>query len=306
LGNLDAVGRKELGIYARSLPPRQAAARPCEPFICRTRGIALKTDIGSMEHPLFSLATRPDHSIHRYEHNGRSLEVAPGARGMATIWDKDVVIYCVSQLVETVNRGLAEPPRTVWVTAYDLLATTQRGTDGRAYRQLRAALDRLAGTRITTRLHTNGTLVTEGCGLIDRWRVVEHSASDSRMVALEIVLSEWLYNAALAREVLTISPAYFSLRKGLERRLYELARKHCGHQASWRVGLGVLHKKSGSTSNLKEFRRKLKGLAATDHLPDYRLVYDAGADRLHCYSRTPQGALQEARQALGQPRNRPS
>jgi len=81
-----------------------------------------------------------------------------------------------------------------------------RRPEGRAYQQLRAALDRLAGTRITTNLRTNGTHVTEGFGLIDRWRAVEHSASDSRMVALEIVLSEWLYNAALAREVGASTP----------------------------------------------------------------------------------------------------
>jgi plasmid replication initiation protein len=52
-----------------------------------------------------------------------------------------------------------------------------------------------------------------------------------RMVALELALSRWLYNAVLAREVLTLNREYFRLGGGLERRLYELARKHCGQQA---------------------------------------------------------------------------
>jgi plasmid replication initiation protein len=35
------------------------------------------------------------------------------------------------------------------------------------------------------------------------------------------------------------------MRKPLERRIYELARKHCGRQDQWRVSVEVLHRKSG-------------------------------------------------------------
>ena len=60
------------------------------------------------------------------------------------------------------------------------------------------------------------------------------------MEAVEVTLSEWLYNAVLGKEVLTISRDYFRLRKPIERRLYELARKHCGNQEKWTVGLKIL------------------------------------------------------------------
>jgi plasmid replication initiation protein len=190
------------------------------------------------------------------------------------------------------------------VTAYDLLVATNRGTDGRGYEQLRAALDRLRGTSITTNIETKGVRISEGFGLIDRWKIIEKSPNDGRMVAVEITLSEWLYNAVLGREVLTISRDYFRLRKGLERRLYELARKHCGKQTSWKVGLAILHKKSGSSGTLKEFRRKVKGMVKTDHMPDYKLVYDATADHAVFYARTPQGALEEAKEILDHPQGR--
>ncbi|MEN3033133.1 replication initiator protein A [Chromobacterium amazonense] len=36
-----------------------------------------------------------------------------------------------------------------------------------------------------------------------------------------------------------MDPAYLGLRKPLARRMYELARKHCGHQAEWRIGLDM-------------------------------------------------------------------
>jgi plasmid replication initiation protein len=88
-------------------------------------------------------------------------------------------------------------------------------------------LERLAGTRISTDIQTHGVRIKEGFGLIDRYRILERSSLDERMIALEITLSEWFYNAIVGREVLSISRDYFRLRKGIERRLYELASGSC-------------------------------------------------------------------------------
>lgn len=55
------------------------------------------------------------------------------------------------------------------------------------------------------------------------------------MVSVQVVLSDWLYRAAMAKSVLTLSRNYFRLRKPLERRIYELARKHCGRLPGWTV-----------------------------------------------------------------------
>ncbi len=298
LTSLEAVEKGDIEGYLRNPPPLLPDRHPNRDFfICDILDAAPKDDLGSMEHPFFSLSTRPDHSIRCYEHNGNFIEIAPGAHGMATIWDKDILIYCVSQIVEALNRDRFTS-KTVWVTAYDLLVATNRQVNGEGYKGLKAALDRLSGTRIKTNIVTNGVRVIKGFGLIDSWEIIERSPEDGRMVAMEINLSEWLYNAILGREVLTISRDYFRLRKALERRLYELARKHCGQQTRWTVALGLLHKKSGSASNLKMFRHTLREIAASDHLPDYRLVYDATTDQACFYARTPKGALLEAKEAL--------
>jgi plasmid replication initiation protein len=66
------------------------------------------------------------------------------------------------------------------------------------------------------------------------------------MVELEITLSEWLYNSVIGEEVLSINHDYFRLRKPIERRIYEIARKHCGKQKRWHIGIENLHKKVGS------------------------------------------------------------
>src|SRR5215467_15496134 len=74
-------------------------------FIADILDWALKDDRHSMEHPMFSLSKKPDRRIRRYEHNGNSLTVAPSAYGLATIWDKDILIYLISQIVEGLNQG---------------------------------------------------------------------------------------------------------------------------------------------------------------------------------------------------------
>lgn len=241
-------------------------------FVCDITDANPKDDVGSMEHPMFAL--RPgDKAIRRYEHNGNKLEIIPSTLGLATIHDKDVLLYCTSQLTEALNQGL-QPSRTVRVTAYDLLVSTNRPVGGVGYQRLREALDRLVGTRLKTTIRTNGTRQTDAFGLIESYRIVESSPSDGRMVALTITLSQWLYNAIIGRQVLTLSRDYFRLRRPLERRLYELARKHCGGQPFWKCSLTLLHKKTGTTSDLREFRRLVLDIAAHQHLPDYELVHE--------------------------------
>jgi plasmid replication initiation protein len=227
-----------------------------------------------MEHPVFSLATRPDLRVLRYAHNGTEITVTPSVRGLATIHDKDILIYCVSQLMAALNAGRAVG-RHLTLVAHDLLAATRRETSGDAYRRLRDAFERLAGTRITTNIAQGGLETTRGFGLIDGWEIVRRSQS-GRMLSVSVTLSEWLWRAVLAKSVLTLSRDYFGLRRPLERRLYELARKHCGRQEEWRVSVEVLLKKSGSNSPRRVFRAMLREIIAADPLPDYTLAEDPG------------------------------
>ena len=72
-------------------------------FICDIFNASPKADFASMEHPVFSLSTKQDHRIRRYEHNGSYIEIKPSAEGLATIHDRDILIYCISQLMAAVN-----------------------------------------------------------------------------------------------------------------------------------------------------------------------------------------------------------
>ena len=257
-------------------------------FICDILDALPKDDMASMEHPLFSLATRPDRRILDYAHNGVQITVVPSVRGLATLFDKDILIYCISQLMAAVNAG-RPVGRELRLTAHDLMLATNRETSGGGYARLREAFERLAGTRITTNLVTGGHEVTTGFGLIEGWQILRATTpggqrgskgagtkGGGRMVQVSVTLSDWLYRAVLAKSVLTLSRDYFRLRKPLERRVYELARKHCGRQPDWHISIPVLAHKSGSASPLRVFRRMIRDMVAEDHLPDYSLAEEPG------------------------------
>jgi plasmid replication initiation protein len=255
-----------------------------------------RDDMASMEHPLFALQTGDRRVLH-YEHRGSVLEIQPGAKGRATQHDKDILIYCISQIMAARERGRGDVTRRVRLTAYDLLVSTNRRTDGDAYRRLQEALDRLAGTRISTNIKTNGKRERSGFGLIDRYHIVEYDDRE-RMAALEIDLSEWLWRAIQSGHVLSLSRDYFRLRKPLDRRIYELVRKHCGQQRRWRVSIEVLYRKTGSRAPIRNFRQAVRSLAESGQLPGYRLRYDSQNDTLTAYAYGSKGALAQIQDTL--------
>ena len=243
-------------------------------FVCDVFDAVPKGDLASMEHPIFSLSTKPDTRLRRYEQGDQFVEVTPSVKGLATVHDRDILIYCISQVIRALNDG-REVDRTIRLKALDLLTATNRMTNGQAYEGLKAALERLRGTTISTNIKTGGRETLDVFGLIERARIVRETR-DGRMQDIEIVLSDWVFNAIEAHEVLTLHRDYFRLRKPLERRMYELARKHCGHQAEWSIGIDKLREKCGSGSTLKEFRRLVRSVVVQDqahgHLPDYAVA----------------------------------
>ncbi|WP_429472899.1 replication initiator protein A [Paraburkholderia sp. WSM4175] len=244
-------------------------------FLADLLGFALKADATSMEVPIFSLSTRPDLAIEQWtsQDGKRRITVTPSVLGRATQHDKDVLIYATSQLTAAADLQLPDAKyRTVRFAAYDFFKTTGRGASGADYRALKLSLRRLQGTTVTTNISTGGIQIDEGFGLIDGWRTVASEKRPAMVTAVEITLSIWLFNAIQSFEVFTLHKDYFRLRRPLERRLYELARKHCGRQPAALIGLELLRQKTGSKATLNEFRRMVREVMIADSLPEYRLL----------------------------------
>ena len=236
--------------------------------------IPIKDDMASMEHPVFSLSTKPDTRSLEYKREGIEITIRPTIVGLPTIFDKDVLLYCISLMMAEVNQGRI-PPRTLRIQARDLLVAINRPIGGQSFTLLKKSLERLHGVSITTNIKTNKRRIASGFHLIESWDIVEKSPVKGYMLWLEITPSEWFYNSILGREVLTINKDYFRLRKPLERRLYELARKHCGKgKKEWSITLPQLHAKTGSGSSQKKFRFFVNQIASTNHLPDYSITME--------------------------------
>ena len=254
-------------------------------FVIDVFDASLKDDLASMEHPIFALKNG-DTRNRFYEHNGNTITIMPSSFGCATIYDKDVWIYCISALINAQNNN--EPiNRVVRFTAYDFLVSTNRNTSGRYYQLLREALFRLAGTRIITNVKTGNYRLESNFGLLDKVDIIYKDETDenSPIIAIEVTLPDWLFRSIEAKQVKTISADYFRLRKPLDRRIYELCAKHCGKQKEWHISLEILHRKSGSMATLRRFRQAIKELVASNDLPDYRLTYDDKNDVLRVRNR---------------------
>lgn len=245
-------------------------------FVCDIIDAVPKGDMASMEHPVFTLSTKPDFKPRRYERGDNFIEVSPSRYGLATVHDRDVLIYCISQCMAALNDG-RKVARSLRFKAHDLLVATNRQTSGQGYQLLKDALRRLQGTQIETNIRQGGKEYYKVFGLIESAEIVRETR-EGRMLDVEVTLSDWVFDAIENNHVLTLNKQYFFLRKPLERRLYELARKHCGSQKRWRCGLELLRDKCGSGSTVKEFRRLLSKIIADDdahdHLPDYRMTIE--------------------------------
>ena len=281
------AGLSGLSVDARLLPN---AAPTQDLFICDVGDAVLKDIVQHMEHPFYSLSKKPETSVRRYVHGAHWLEVIPSVKGLATIYDKDILIYAISQIMAKLRRG--EPVgKRVRLNSHEFLAFSGRGAGGKDYKALVESLERLRGTTISTNIRSGDAEQVDTFGLIESSSVRRNFGLDGRLRWVELTLSDWVFNAIRNQEVLTLHPGYFKLRKPMERRIYELARKHCGQQRQWRCGIETLLKKSGSKSPLKQFRYLLKDIAESDHLPDYRIELEEGGEVVRVVSR---GTVPEA------------
>ena len=232
-----------------------------------------------LAHPFYTLSKKvlATREI-TYEHNGDTIEIEAGKHGLPTIYDKDVVIYVLSQAMR-MRRESAVTPRRLRIRMLHLLRFTGRGTGGEHYAAVRQALRRLTGVTIRTNIATGGHRIDDDFHLLDSVRTVRaHDDPDGRMAYIEIELGRWLFNAIDNDEVLTLSREYLALSRPMDRRLYEIARKHCGHQSEWTISLELLMKKTGSQGQKAKLKRRLLELQESGGLPEYDVAVRARAD----------------------------
>ena len=147
-----------------------------ELFVADITDWPVKDDLASMEFPIFSLASG-DTSIREYVNrsNGRKIRVIPSSTGSATVFDKDVLIFAASQIVEA-HRMERPISRTVALDSFNFLQSTMRSTGGKAYIHILDTLRRLNGTFLETDIPTGGRTKTKSFGLIEDYEIIRTTA----------------------------------------------------------------------------------------------------------------------------------
>ena len=244
--------------------------------------IASRDGIDLMEFPFFSLSKKKRFKAIRYENEARGISITVSGgepNGIATIWDKDVLIWCVSQVVESLDRG-EKPDKTIYFHPYQLLKAVRRPTNNLAYERLENALVRLRNTSVHTTVRTKKTTAKQGFGWIERYQTATENETGEGVGLWSITLSDWMYDAALnKRLVLTLDDDYFLLTGGRERWLYGVARKHGGYQErGFSIAMRTLHEKSATSEQYKFWAHEIRQIVQANELPGYHLAIWRGED----------------------------
>lgn len=224
-----------------------------------------------MAYPFFSLSKSHRVQPINYAVAGVAIRVeAVPEHGMATIWDADILIWAASLLVDARDAGL-RTSRLIAATPYEILTFIGRGVSVRDYHRLKAALDRLQSTTVTTTIRQPASGRRHRFSWINEW--VERTDHIGRPAGIEMIVPDWFYSAVLDKTlILTIDRAYFSLTGGFDRWLYRIVRKHGGRQrGGWQFDFRHLYLKSASLSPYKRFAFELRDIVRRQPLPGYIL-----------------------------------
>lgn len=225
-----------------------------------------------MTFPFFALTKTVQMKPIEYKFGDVSIEVHPGAGGVATIYDKEIVLYIASLMLAKIDKGEFVDGAFTF-TANDFFRVTGTSQSSRSYDRLSDALERLQGTQIRTNIEAGG----EGEDGFFSWlseakmQYTRGKNGERRLKAVKVRLCDWLLRAIEKdRQILSYHHDYFKLGP-IERRIYELARSHCPDEEAYEVDLETLQRQVGSQDTATRFKHALKKFAEADDLPEYQL-----------------------------------
>jgi len=222
-----------------------------------------------MAYPFFALAKTIWTKPLVYKTDSVSIEIGPGPKGIATIYDKEILLYIASLLVAKLDAGQAVS-QDFYFTANDLFRVTGVNSSSRSYRRLSDALERLQGTQIKTDIEAGGEGEAGFFSWLEAARLhyTKNDNGERRLKAVRVRLCDWLFRAILRdRHVLEYAPSYFQLGP-VERRLYEVARSSCVDGAV-SITLEKLRLQLGYQSSSRHFKAILKSVIESDSIPGF-------------------------------------
>lgn len=225
-----------------------------------------------MAFPFFALSKNAWMKPLAYATSEVSIEVRPSARGVATIYDKEIVLYIASLMASKIDEG-ADVSQDFTFTAHDLFSVTGSNHSSRSYSRLADALERLQGTQIRTNIEAGGEGEEGFFSWLSEARLQyarNGTKGEKRLKAVKVRLCDWLFRAILRdRQVLDYAATYFQLGP-IERRIYEVARSTCEGKPL-EIDLATFRLQIGFQNQLSNFRAAMRQIVDENAIPDYDL-----------------------------------
>ena len=267
--------------------------------------ISLRDQRDALERPFVSLSKNKRTDKAEYWFGDLFMRIIPNSEfGQPTIWDYDVIIYLLGQVNERVRRqrdyvapgdvptkvlqtssgalrvqdwGWQSPAITV--NPRQLLTAISRGTGGRDFKDLRAAIARLQTCVIETNIwHGKKLKRFKRFSLINEFEEVEPGESTSG--GMTFTLPDWMINSVASRKgIFLIDKRYFQLTGGYDRFLYRMARKIVGRQEDTKtIKMATLHERSGSPMVFADFAKTMRKRIEKNEIPEYDYFIGRNAD----------------------------
>ncbi len=269
--------------------------------------VALRDQRDALERPLVALSKNIRTEPITYTFGELWVRILPNPQyGQPTIWDYDIIMYLLGQINAQFARGrdgrpvptlttISTGPRTytkrpgwewenpgITVNPRALLTAIGRGTSGKDFAELRAAIGRLQTCFIETNIwHAKRLKKFARFSLIHQFE--ESTPQDRDSGGMRFVLPTWMIKSVASRKgIYQIDRRYFDLSGGYERFLYRVARKIAGRQlVPTTIGMKTLHERSGSPMAMKDFVKYVRKAIDRGRIPEYDFrIFFRGHDEI--------------------------
>lgn len=210
---------------------------------------SLRDDMDIMALPFFASEKGPAIRYMRAQINTDKdsawVEIKGNDDGIATMWDKRLLIHIRTMIDEAIRRG-ETPKATVTFAPYDFFKAIGSGTGQTEYRNFEKSLDRLQGTTVKSSIDTDEVRGRHGRSWIQSYDFIESKTTrGTRRSGVRVTLSDWLFSKWMEEgKTLAVPPQYFKIRSGIEMRIYEICRKFVGNQDfPIRMNLALFHER---------------------------------------------------------------
>lgn len=223
-----------------------------------------------MDFPFFSLSKNAHMEPIEYNHEGVTIQIRPSASGVATMWDKEILLYVASLVVQAIADGQVADG-DVTFAAHDFFRITgvQRPST-RDYKRFAEALERLQGTQIKTNIETGSKIDRGWFSWLSEAQVeYEKTATGDELLRyVRVRPCAWLFRAIKRdQRIYHYHHDYFRL-SAIERRMYEIAHCYC-EDGAIEIELEDLHRKIGSMGPVKRLKQLVKSIEGENRLPEY-------------------------------------